>query len=80
MLTSLVPNSGIDQATVLATREEPALSVVLREVKILNLVEKTKRGEVFKPTAGHPIDLFVVPPSLSDSYLIGFMSVVEIRN
>lgn len=50
-LTSLLLNSGLDQAIVLATSEEPAPPHAVRGVKFLNLVEKPKRGEVFAPTA-----------------------------
>ena len=51
MLTSLLLNSKLEQAIVLATNEEPAPPHAVRGVKFLNLVERPKRGEVFAPTA-----------------------------
>src|SRR5437660_8767650 len=42
MLTSLLVNSGLDQAIVLATSEETAPSVMPHGVRFLGLDEKTK--------------------------------------
>ena len=45
MLTSLLVNSGLDQAIVLATSEEAPLSVVPQGVKLVTLVERPRPYE-----------------------------------
>jgi hypothetical protein len=50
MLTGLLMNSKLDQAIVLATSEEAALSIVPDGVKFLSLTEKTKPHEVLVST------------------------------
>jgi len=51
MLTSLLVSSKLDQAIVLATSEEAAPSIMLRGVKFLSLIEKTKPREAVVFTA-----------------------------
>ncbi len=51
MLTGLLLNSGLDQAIVLATSDEPTPSIVPQRVKFLNLAQRTNSREVFVPTA-----------------------------
>jgi len=51
MLTSLLLNSGLDQAVVLATSEEAPPSIVPQGVKFLSLVEGIKPGETLASTA-----------------------------
>ena len=50
LLTSLLVNSGLDQAIVLATSEEAPPSVVPQGVRFLSLAEGMKRDQVFAST------------------------------
>jgi hypothetical protein len=61
-LTGLLLYSGLDQAIVLATSEEPTPSRAVRGVKSLSLVEGPKQGDVFAPTAAEPIDSVSIGP------------------
>lgn len=63
MLTSLLMNSKLDQAIVLATSDEPVPSHAVRGVKFLGLVEEPKQGDVFASTAAEPIDSVSIGPS-----------------
>ncbi len=51
MLTTLLVNSDLDQAIVLATSEEAAPSIMPQGVKFLSLAERTKRDEALVSTA-----------------------------
>ncbi len=51
MLTSLLLNSKLDQAIVLATSEEALPSIMPQGVKFLSLVKGIKSGEALVPTA-----------------------------
>jgi hypothetical protein len=51
MLTSLLVNSGLDQAIVLATSEEALSSIVPQSVRLLSLIEGTKPDKAHLSTA-----------------------------
>jgi len=53
MLTSLLLNSKLDQAIVLATSEEAPPSVVPQGVKFMSLIERIKMSEAAMSTAKH---------------------------